>query len=80
MILKLLLVLGVIFFVYVFFIKQKSIKPRNSTNTNANDKRETPQEADELVQCQTCDVYVELDEAILSGSKYYCSTECINKA
>ena len=73
MILKLLLILGVIFVVYIFFFKAKSVKAPKST------KKEEIQ-ADELVQCQTCSVYVELEEAILSNSKYYCSTECIGKA
>jgi len=76
MILKLLLVAGVIFFVYILFFKQKTTK----SQTSSSSKKREPIEADELVQCQTCHVYVEVEEAILSGSKYYCSSECVDEA
>jgi len=74
MILKLLLVIGVIYIVYIMFFKKRSIK----TETKNGSKTST--EANEMVECQSCGVYVELDEAILSNAKYYCSTECVNKA
>jgi|FLOH01.1.fsa_nt_gi uncharacterized protein len=76
MILKLLLVAAVIVIVYVMFFKQKSV-----VNTKqANKKTNKTEPANELVQCPTCEVYIEIEEAILSGSSYYCSSECINKA
>ena len=77
MILKLLLVGAVIYIVYVLFFKKKTIQTSNANKTNRAD---TKQQANEMVQCATCGVYCELDEAILSASTYYCSPECLTKA
>jgi len=71
---KWLLVIGVIAFVYYMFIKKKPIIQKTQTKK----KQETP--ADELVKCASCDVYCELNDAILSNAKYYCSDECLKKA
>jgi len=68
MILKLLLIIGVIAGVYFAFFKKKNLS-NNSTNLNAND----------MVQCEQCDVYSELKDSILSNGKYYCSKECLEK-
>ena len=76
MILKLLLITGVVFVVYLMFFKQKSLKPQ----ANSDKKRASQAEVNDLIECPTCGVYVEVEEAILSGSKYYCSSECITKA
>jgi uncharacterized protein len=73
MILKLLLIIGVISIVYFMFIKKK---PENISKTKS-DKKES-KDADEMVECANCGVYAELDESFLSGSKYYCSKECLN--
>ncbi|DAB27806.1 MAG: hypothetical protein A2513_06285 [Sulfurimonas sp. RIFOXYD12_FULL_33_39] len=69
MILKLLLVIGVIAVVYFIFIKKK---PSDKISKNE-------EQSSEMVECATCKVYCELDDAILSGSKYYCSKECLEK-
>jgi len=74
MILKLLLVIGVIAIVYFMFIKKK---PQNISKKRAT-KKESAQ-ADDMVECTTCGVYAELNESLLSGTKYYCSKECLNK-
>ncbi len=71
--LKYLLVIGVIAFVYYFFIKKKPIKSTTPTQKNKV-------QSDEMVQCQTCEVYVEISETILSNGKYYCSQECLKSA
>ena len=76
MILKLLLVAVVVYVVYILFFKQKNIK--KTEQTNKQKKEEEP--INELIQCPTCGVYVEIEEAILSGSSYYCSSECISKS
>lgn len=73
MILKLLLVIGVIAAVYFLFIKKKPSKVQNKKQD-----KETPV-ANEMVECASCGVYCELEDAILSGNKYYCSQECVNK-
>ena len=64
---KYLVVIGVIAFVYYVFIKKKPKKTTNDKNTTTND----------MVQCARCDVYCELDEAILSHGHYNCSEECL---
>ena len=68
---KYLVVIGVIWAVYYFFIKKQPISQnsykKNNTKDNAND----------MVECETCGTYVEIDEAIISNGKYYCSKECV---
>ena len=71
MILKFLLVAGVIYFVYILFFKKSKInlKDENTKDISAN----------EMVECSGCGVYVDIDEAILSNGKYYCSSDCIGR-
>jgi len=66
---KYLVVIGVIAFVYYVFIKPK---PQKITKSKDKDTK-----TNEMVQCANCDIYCELDEAILSHGKYYCSIECL---
>lgn len=75
MILKLLLIGFVIYVVYFMFFKKK--KQYSKTEETSTKKSE---HVNELIQCPTCGVYVETEEAILSGATYYCSSECISKA
>ncbi|MDH4944625.1 PP0621 family protein [Sulfurimonas sp. C5] len=70
MILKILLVIGVIAVVYFMFIKKKPISSKNN---------DTKLQANDMIECAQCGVYVEVGEAILSNGKYYCSQECLNK-
>ncbi|MCD4668181.1 MAG: hypothetical protein K8R44_06300 [Sulfurimonas sp.] len=76
MILKVLLVIVVIAVVYFMFIKKKPLK--NSANKK-HKKSEEPQ-VNDMVECCACGTYTELQEAILSNNKYYCSEECVGKA
>ena len=71
---KWLLVIGVIAFVYYMFIKKKP------SVTKSSKKKEQEIQADELVVCESCGVYCDLNDTILSNSKYYCNDECLNKA
>ncbi|QOP40492.1 PP0621 family protein [Sulfurimonas marina] len=73
MILKILLVIGVIAVVYFMFIKKKPIVNSKS------EKKDTKLQSNDMIECASCGVYVEVDEAILSNGKYYCSQECVNK-
>ena len=75
MILKVLLVVAVIGIVYFMFIKQKPSKVSKKSS-----KKKDELAANDMVECTTCGVYSELSECILSGSKYYCSSECVAKA
>ena len=71
--LKWLLIIGVIWFVYNFYIKKKSLSSENSgKNHELHDN--------DMVECSTCKVYVAVNEAILSNGKYYCSKECLRGA
>ncbi|MBA1438474.1 MAG: hypothetical protein FAF05_05755 [Epsilonproteobacteria bacterium] len=70
MILKLLLIIGVITTVYFLFIKKK---PLQNTTEKRNDK------PNDMIECSSCGVYVEISETILSNGKYYCSQECASK-
>ena len=73
MIMKFLLVIGVIAVVYFMFIKKK---PSLGSQKKAA-KKEVPK-ANDMVECASCGVYVEINEAILSDAKYYCSNECLS--
>ena len=73
MILKVLLVIIVIAIVYFIIVKKKP----TIQNSNNEGKKKSETQSSEMVECSTCKVYCELNEAILSGSKYYCSKECL---
>ena len=77
MILKLLLIVAVIYIVYIMFFKQRSVE-RSAPKSKR--KKEQKTEVNDMVECASCGVYSQLSDSILSGSKYYCSTECLNKA
>ena len=70
---KWLLVIGVVGFVYMFFIKKKPLESSNSDEDKTKD-------VNDMVECAVCKTYCEIDDMILSGSKYYCSQECLEKA
>lgn len=71
MILKILLIIGLVGLVYFIYKKSK---------VSAKDiKKEDAPKTNDMVECATCGIYCELDDAILSGSSYYCSKECLEK-
>ncbi len=78
MIMKLLLIIGVIGFVYFFFIKKKPALTQE--NKDKFNKKQTPLQGDDMIECPVCSIYFEVDDGILSGNKYYCSSECVSKA
>ena len=73
---KWLLVIGVIAAIYYLFIKKSapSVSKESATGTN---KKKTSEDVEEMVECSRCRVYVEIEEAIISNGKYYCSKECL---
>lgn len=73
---KWLLVIGVIATVYYLFIK-KSSQTKECEQGDATSKKGMDSGVDEMVECSRCGIYVEVDEAILSNGKYYCSKECL---
>lgn len=76
--LKYLLVIGVIAFVYFFFIKKKPIKESSNDNNSKQDNSKL--QSNDMVECSKCGIYSELDDSILSNGKYYCSKECAKEA
>ncbi len=72
MLLKLILIVGVFAAIYFYFFKKKPI----SDTTNSSVKKDEKKSSD-MVECSNCGIYCELDDAILSVSKYYCSNECL---
>lgn len=78
MILKILLLVGIIAIVYFIFIKKPSqLQKSNQDDRDAKKKDEA--QSNEMVECSTCKIYCELDDALLSNGKYYCSKECLEK-
>ena len=71
--LKWLLIIGIIWFVYNFYIKRKPLSSGSSGKDHELGDND-------MVECSTCKVYVEINEAILSNGKYYCSKECLRNA
>ncbi len=76
MILKFLLVIGVIAFVYFIFIKKKPAVKQ----TKENPKNKDEVQSNDMVECEECGVYAEINDSILSNSKYYCSQECLKRS
>ena len=62
--------------IYFFFIKKRPIETKEN---NHKTKKEKPQSND-MTECANCGIYAELDDSILSNNKYYCSSECVDKA
>jgi len=73
---KWLLVIGVVWFVYFYFIKKKPTQVKTQQN-NKNKKENI--EANDMIECVACGTYCEVDDMILGGSKYYCSQECLER-
>jgi len=78
MILKLLLVIGVIALVYFMFIKQKPHTQKTAPKKTAKKKKQP--DVDDMIECESCGIYVSIEESLLSNGHYYCSRECVRKA
>ncbi|MBL4730208.1 MAG: hypothetical protein JKY28_02265 [Sulfurimonas sp.] len=61
--------------VYFIFIKKKPLPSQNDTK-NKSDKLQS----NDMLECASCGIYVELSETIISNNKYYCSQQCVDKA
>ena len=79
MILKILLVVVVIAFVYFIFIKKKpAVRQKKKDSTEKKSKEEV--QSNDMIECEECGIYCEVDDTILSNNKYYCSQECLKKS
>ncbi|MDD5158037.1 PP0621 family protein [Sulfurimonas sp.] len=79
MILKYLLIIGVFVAIYFYLFKKKPITHTQSKERD-NDAKKDKTKSSDMVECATCGIYCELDDAILSVNKYYCSSECLKNA
>jgi uncharacterized protein len=76
MILKFLLVVGVVTFIYFMFIKKKPALTKQNKNADSKDEVQS----NDMVECAECGIYCEIDDTIISNNKYYCSKECVEKS
>ncbi|MDA3947392.1 MAG: PP0621 family protein [Helicobacteraceae bacterium] len=74
MLLKALLVIGVIAAIYFFFFKKSTPLTKERYDKKRKDDEET------MVECESCSTYISTAEAIVVSGKFYCSTECRDKA
>ncbi|MFA6760937.1 MAG: PP0621 family protein [Sulfuricurvum sp.] len=56
---------------FLFFKKPKSVAKKPTTNS--------PKTSD-MIECKVCRTFCSIDDAIQSGSNYYCSSECLKKS
>ncbi len=80
MIMKLLLVVGVITVIYMMFIKKKPEVSKTKQDNNSTNEKTPTAASNDMIECANCGIYCAMDDTILSGSKYYCSDECVGKA
>ncbi len=76
MLLKLLILGGLLYTIYRFLGGR--ILPNKKVKKSTNDK-ESVEDIETLVECNTCSTYVVKKEAISYQGKWYCSTECLSK-
>lgn len=58
------------FLIYLVFFK------KSRPNLKKNSKK---LDAQTLVECEVCNTFVSVNEAIIKNAKYYCSKECAKK-
>jgi uncharacterized membrane protein AbrB (regulator of aidB expression) len=67
----------------VYFFKQRSGKTSNKNsspaNTASSDNVESSKEAEDMVQCTTCQVHLPRSEAFLVADNFYCCQAHIQK-
>ncbi|WP_297432811.1 PP0621 family protein [Sulfurimonas sp.] len=80
MILKFLIIAAVISVVYIMFFKTKPATQARTKKPKKAKADATNPEINDMTECASCGVYVEVKEAILSNGKYYCSRECLKEA
>jgi len=73
--LKLLLVIGVIAAIYFLFIKKST-----PLTKERNERKKEKEDDDTMVACESCGTYISTKEAVVSSGKFYCSTQCRDKA
>ncbi|MEK6659285.1 MAG: PP0621 family protein, partial [Campylobacterota bacterium] len=70
MILKILVIAGIIALLYFIYKKNKAAA-LNSKKEAKEEKQKEKERANEMIECSTCKIYCELNDALLSNGKYY---------
>lgn len=70
--LKILVLIAILYVVYHLFFKKKTSVASGGHGNNSQKLQDN-----DMVQCSKCQIYTEVNEAILSNGKYYCSKECL---
>ncbi|MDA3908034.1 MAG: PP0621 family protein [Sulfurimonas sp.] len=74
-----IVVIGLIVVVYFIFIKKRPAVRQNKKDSTQK-KSEEEVQSNDMVECEKCGIYCEVDDTILSNNKYYCSQECLKKS
>jgi uncharacterized protein len=72
-----IVVIVLIAVVYFIFIKKRPAVKQNKKDSTNNKEKE---QSNDMTECAECGIYCEIDDAILSNNKYYCSQECLKKS
>jgi len=67
---KLLFFIGIIALIYFWFFAKRKEFP-SPKNTQAMEEA--------MIPCDTCGVYVQAKETLMSSGKHYCSSQCLEK-
>jgi len=70
--LKLLILAGILYAIYVFLFKKQNILKNKKT---VDEPREEKQ-SETMVECAKCSTFISVNEAYISSGKYFCSKEC----
>ena len=70
--LKFLLTIILLSGIYFLLFRKKKTIPKSTFKQNE-------EITNELIQCEKCDTFIDIKEAILYNEKYFCSKECLKK-
>lgn len=75
-----LIFLVIIICLVVYFFKKRTGKASNKNSSPANSENvESAKEAEDMVQCTTCQVHLPRSEAFLVADNFYCCQAHIQK-
>ena len=71
MIMKLLVLAGLLYLVYLLFFKKALPGTSKAKKKVLSD--------DDFIECEHCHVYTAVGDMIISNGKYYCSQKCLKE-
>lgn len=74
---KFLIWLGIAVAIYYLFFARKNRKINTDSMQNNSSNKEHKEITTELVECSHCGTFIDINEAILSNGKYFCSNKCL---